>query len=251
VDQAGLYEHWRQIHESRQRDFRATALNALIADVLDPSEDVLDMGCGTGGFVLDMLERGQRVRGLDSSEEMLAMGRRLLTENGFSPDHLVQGQLTEYLNESTDPVTQAVCLDVIEHIEDDERAVGQLHSLLEPGGRLVLTVPAIPGLYGEKDRKVGHYRRYSPAMLRDLFPDDQWEIEALRYWNLVGVPVTWFAVKVQKRAVDESVRSGQGAVARTVSGLLRWWFLVVENRIRPPLGLTLVLHARRQVASGS
>lgn len=60
-------------------------------------------------------------------------------------------------------------LDVLEHIEDDAGFVAhQLGPRLAPGGTLLVTVPAHPGLYCEHDRMLGHHRRYRPAELREL-----------------------------------------------------------------------------------
>ena len=60
-----------------------------------------------------------------------------------------------------------VMLNVLEHIEDDVEILRMLgSSCSRPDGRIVLYVPALNGLYGKWDRKVGHYRRYAPWRLR-------------------------------------------------------------------------------------
>ena len=51
----------------------------------------------------------------------------------------------------------AVMINVLEHIEDDVAALRTLRRLLRPGGRIVLYVPALNGLYGAYDRKVGYF----------------------------------------------------------------------------------------------
>jgi SAM-dependent methyltransferase len=245
MDQEGLYEHWQDIaHGGAEDDFRAAALEALLADRLDPARPVLDVGCGAAGLVVALQRRGFDCRGFDDAEEMLALGRERLTAAGLDPGLIEQRPLADAAQALAGSVVQAVCSDVIEHIEDDRAAVAHLRTLLSPGGRLVLTVPAMPSLYGPKDVRLGHHRRYTRDALRALFTDDAWEVTGLRSWNLLGVPVTWFAVKVRRRAVDESVRTGGGSSA--LGRALRWWFRSVENRVRPPTGLTLVLEATRR-----
>ena len=54
-----------------------------------------------------------------------------------------------------------VCLNVLEHIEDDRRALENMASVLTPSGVIVLLVPASNALYGPIDRNLGHFRRYT------------------------------------------------------------------------------------------
>ena len=58
-----------------------------------------------------------------------------------------------------------VCLNVLEHVEDDRGALRRLHAALAPGGRLLLLVPAHEWLYGAIDRAIDHHRRYERAGL--------------------------------------------------------------------------------------
>lgn len=64
----------------------------------------------------------------------------------------------------------AVCSEVLEHIEDDLKAVREMTSALQPGGLLVVTFPHRRDFFGVDDRFVGHHRRYDlvdmQAMLR-------------------------------------------------------------------------------------
>src|SRR5207247_6373263 len=53
-----------------------------------------------------------------------------------------------------------LCLDVLEHLEDDQSALRHFFTLAGAGGHVLLTVPAHPSLYGTMDRASGHFRRY-------------------------------------------------------------------------------------------
>jgi SAM-dependent methyltransferase len=92
-----------------------------------------------------------------------------------------------------------VCLNVLEHIEDDLASLAAMRGLLVPGGRLVLLVPALPFLYGSLDRALGHYRRYTKALLRQRCAAAGLAIRHLEYFNLGGIPGWWFAARVMKR----------------------------------------------------
>lgn len=63
----------------------------------------------------------------------------------------------EKLNKKFDTV---ICLDVIEHIKKDTLAIKKLLEVLDPGRRLIISVPVFKFLYGLRDRESGHFRRY-------------------------------------------------------------------------------------------
>jgi hypothetical protein len=61
-----------------------------------------------------------------------------------------------------------ICLNALEHIEDDRQALHGMASILSAGGVVVLLVPAFPMLYGPIDSNLGHYRRYSRGFFGPL-----------------------------------------------------------------------------------
>ncbi len=77
---------------------------------------------------------------------------------------------------------------MIEHLDDDRAAVSALGALVEPGGFLVVSVPALPEMYGEFDRVQGHRRRYLPETLRAAFEGSGLAIERLFWWGAWLVP---------------------------------------------------------------
>jgi SAM-dependent methyltransferase len=64
-----------------------------------------------------------------------------------------------------------VACDVIEHVEDDRQAFGELSRVLRPDGVLVFSVPLHPEHWTVFDACVGHARRYRPAELRELLDE--------------------------------------------------------------------------------
>jgi SAM-dependent methyltransferase len=94
-----------------------------------------------------------------------------------------------------------ICLNVLEHVRDDMLSLASVHRLLQPGGRLVLLVPAMPSLYGTLDRALGHFRRYTAAELRHVFAAAGFRLRHLEYFNLAGVPGWWLTGRVLKRTL--------------------------------------------------
>ncbi|MDA0633673.1 methyltransferase domain-containing protein [Nonomuraea sp. MCN248] len=96
------------------------------------------------------------------------------------------------------PVETAIAINVLEHFEDDAALLTLLARSVVPGGTLVLWVPAYQSLYGDFDRKVGHFRRYTPATLRDAAVRAGLEVELARPVNLLGGLAWWAAVRLGK-----------------------------------------------------
>src|SRR5262249_32497179 len=95
-----------------------------------------------------------------------------------------------------------VCSNVLEHIEDDRAALTAMRDVLEPGGRVVLIVPAIKALYGSIDRNIHHFRRYSRDEIEEKLRTAGLDVEHLSYFNMLGVPGWWLnAVVLRREAV--------------------------------------------------
>ena len=184
-----------------ERMATAQAFNRWMYDRLESwiGRRVLEVGSGIGNMsqyfadrervVLTDTDAGYRetLRGRFAHRSNLAVGELSLPD---VPDRLVA--------ERFDTI---VCLNVLEHIEDDRGALAAMRGLLVPGGRLVLLVPAVPFLYGTLDRALGHYRRYTRPLLRERYAEAGLRVRHLEYFNLAGMPGWWVVGKVLRRDV--------------------------------------------------
>jgi SAM-dependent methyltransferase len=125
-----------------------------------------------------------------------------------------------------------VCLNVLEHIEDDTRALRHMHAVLPPGGRALLIVPAFAGLYGPIDRNLGHYRRYSPRAFRQKAASIGFRAR-LRYMNTVGFFGWWVNAKILKRT-EQSESQIQFFDSMIVPLMSR-----LERAVPPPFGQSI------------
>ena len=83
---------------------------------------------------------------------------------------IVQGSILDL--EFPDNTFDLVCaFDVIEHVEDDAKAVSEMHRVCKKGGVMCVTVPAFMFLWSEHDVVNHHFRRYTSSILRGLFLD--------------------------------------------------------------------------------
>ena len=123
-------------------------------------------------------------------------------------------------------VNTIVCMNVLEHIEDDHTTLSDFARVLQPGGHLVLLVPSMKALYGTLDKHLNHFRRYSVEELRAAVTAAGFEIETLRFLNRPAVLGWWLSSRVLKRRV---MPKGQLKAFKWVMPLLR---LEEKNRTR-------------------
>jgi SAM-dependent methyltransferase len=178
---------------------RAALTLELLDDLgLRPSAWVLDVGCGWG-VTLEALEaRGFRAVGLDVS-------RRALERLDRPGRRLIEADLTEPLPAGASGYDAVLALDVIEHLDEDAEAVRRLAGLTKPGGSVVVSVPALPEMFGEFDRIQGHRRRYLPSGLRAAFTDSGLEVERVFWWG------RWMVPALRRLRARRRMRPGESA----------------------------------------
>ncbi len=240
-----LEQHETALADVQLADFRAANLFQLVRDRLRPGT-LLDVGCGPGGLVASLLQEGRDARGVDTSAPIVAAGQRFFARMGLDPAR-IEVRSPEAVVAAGRQYDNVVCMDCLEHVEDDRALLANLVALVAPAGRLVITVPALPWLYGPRDVAIGHYRRYSRQSLLALLDGQPVARRALRYWNVLGVVPTYVTGRLLNRRIDESFRFGRPTWRRRLlRRALNGWFGTVERHVALPLGLTLVLVVDRR-----
>lgn len=97
-----------------------------------------------------------------------------------------------------DRIDTIVALNVVEHIEHDVGALRTMREILVRTGRIVILVPALEALYGEMDKELGHFRRYTRRTLADTFARAGFRVDRMMWFNRAGVPGWWFNGRVRK-----------------------------------------------------
>jgi len=231
-------EDYHAGYKTLRRLRHARRYNEWVWDHLAPyvGDRVLEVGCGVGNFTRFLRNR-ERVVATDNNEAYLALVRRLLEHLDNIDVRRVNWEDPKLDGLSGETFDTVLCLNVLEHIENDGAALTTFATLLRSGGRLVLQVPAGRKLYGEIDRAVGHWRRYERDEIIAKLEAHGLAIEEARLFNLPGV-VAWYvnSVLLKRQAVP-------GLQARLANWLVPW--LRIEERWLPRTGMSLIAVGRK------
>jgi SAM-dependent methyltransferase len=190
---------------------------------------VLEIGAGIGA-VTEHLVRGREIVATDLSPSSVETMRERFRD---APNVTVLQADVRTLS-SSERFDSVLMINVLEHIRDDVATLELLRGRLNPGGTIVVYVPALNGLYGSWDERARHFRRYSKWRLRRVLEAAGLEPVELRYANLLAIPA-WFLFSVLRRSGDDG-GSSLGLWDRTGVPLTRF----VESRVPVPLGLNLL-----------
>lgn len=147
---------------------------------------VLEFGAGIGSLAqICAKEKGIKPTCLEIDPNL----KNIIQERGFechSSLENIEGQFDLIYSSN-----------VLEHIEDDQKALEHLYQKLKPGGILALYLPAFQCLYSDFDAAIGHYRRYEKAELMNKLKNANFAIEKCEYADSIGF-FAWLTIKSKK-----------------------------------------------------
>jgi glycosyltransferase involved in cell wall biosynthesis len=192
---------------------------------VDPGAKILDSLAGTKRFNRWMADTvrplvGTRVlelgAGIGNMTQHLSRGRKIYVASDIDQEHIARLRVRFRgrpnleirrcdLSDAADfqpllgSFDSVVCLNVVEHVEDDLGALRNIFSALKPGGRAIILVPQDQKAYGTLDEVLGHCRRYSEAQLRARMEEAGFKVERVLHFNRVTRPGWRFNGQVLKR----------------------------------------------------
>jgi SAM-dependent methyltransferase len=175
--------------------------NQWMAETIRPflGSQVLELGAGIGNLTRQLSPRRRRYVASDIDAEHLA---RLRTRFQNRPNlQIAHCDLTN--SEDFAPFAQqmdsVVCLNVVEHVADDQLALANIASTLVEGGRAIVLVPQGQSIYGTLDVVLGHYRRYSEGGLRSKMEEAGLRLEKMIRFNRVSRPAWYINGRIFKK----------------------------------------------------
>ncbi len=198
---------------------------------------VLEVGSGTGNITQFLLRQNREVVATDIVPNYRQELKTKFSHHPkfrlstFDLDRIIAPEF------KLNPFDSVVCLNVLEHIDDDLFALRQMYDALKPGGKLSILVPAHQFLFGAFDDAVGHYRRYNKASLSSRLIEAGFNVESLKYFNAAAT-LPWFLNgRLFKR---NYLPNDQVSLADKLVPLLR-----LEKFFGPPFGISVIAIASK------
>ena len=200
---------------------------------------VLDIGSGLGEIARQYQEPGiEEVILTDYDPLMLeALGKAILPLKKY---RVLPLDITDARAVNSHPggiADTITCINVLEHIEQDVDALKHMKHFLKKGGKVIIFVPALQGIYGTLDKLVDHHRRYTKKTLGTVLNEAGFTLKDGYYMNMFGI-LTWFlAGRILKQ--KEFHKEACHMLDKIVPTLSTF-----ESLGHPPLGQSLIMVAQ-------
>jgi ubiquinone/menaquinone biosynthesis C-methylase UbiE len=151
---------------------------------LKQGQSVLDLGTGTGvliPFLLKAVGLSGHVTAVDFAEKMV---ERCKAKNAQHPNVTVMVQRVENLQFPTEWFDAVTCFGLFPHLENREKALGQMNRVLKVGGKLIIA----HALSSQEIKS--HHHNASPAVAHDVLPEEPEMKELLKQAGFVNVKIT-------------------------------------------------------------
>jgi 2-polyprenyl-3-methyl-5-hydroxy-6-metoxy-1,4-benzoquinol methylase len=221
--------------EMESMDF-AVNYHRWILDIFKPylGKRIIEVGAGVGAFSEMLLEtEPESLVVLEPSTNLFPTLRQRVPR---------AKAVNSTLRESLDKVGTSDCVlyvNVLEHVEDDEGELKAVHSLLAPGGRICIFVPANRWLMSDMDRLMGHYRRYTLPDLRHKCIAAGFRIRDARHFDILGIGPWFVKYRLMKSTTMES------GLVQLYDRVVIPFARTLERLIPPPIGKNLVVIAEK------
>ncbi len=179
---------------------RARRFNIWMAATLRPyvGDRVLELGAGIGNLTNQFIPR-ELYLASDVDPNYLHYLHSYSIGKPYLRVVKIDAGNSEDFNELDSQFDTVLMLNVLEHLADEQQALRNVWSALEPGGRAVILVPNHPSLYGTLDEALGHRERYTVEKLRAALIAAGFRVENIFDFNRVSVPGWWFNGKILRR----------------------------------------------------
>ena len=158
--------------------------NKYVADLffsnIDKTENILDFGAGYGLITEKFKKKGYKISAVEINKTALEK----LNDKNIDSYNLIE-KVPKSIN-------CIISLNVLEHIEDDDKYIKKFYNHLPQDGKLILYLPSSNLIWTELDDMVNHKRRYSKSGVEELLNSNSFEIEKIFFVDFIGWIVLFF-----------------------------------------------------------
>lgn len=225
-----------------------THLNELTSRLNQPIK-ILNVGAGTG-YTTEVLNRYGITTSVEYDADCCVMAKEK-TGLEFENESITA---LPYADNSFDLVT---AFDVIEHVEDHQKAVSELIRVTKKGGMIYTTVPTFMFLWSHHDVVNQHIRRYTKGNFMALWQPHLNEVQLVynTYFNFWLFPPIAAFRALSKLLPQKAIRKGAGsdftlyksnAIDTVLYNILNTENFFVRNKISLPFGVSLLTSFRKK-----
>ena len=215
---------------------------------------ILDVGSGVGCVLQYFFESpAELIVGSDISEGNVKQLQEQFSHQSVKKDFIsldISGSIPwERLKRYR--LDTIVCTNVLEHIKDESIALKNMNTLLDKGGKLILTLPAYSFLYGYFDKKVGHYRRYTRKEIVPRLNSFGFKVMHTYYLNVPGILIwqIFNLMNMKKKQVKSHFQDPSKIIllfkVLSFFNPLIKVYAALEQKLKLPFGLSLVCIAEK------
>ena len=185
------------------------ARREIVTDIIKNINDhnnlsLLDIGCGNGHLLKDSCQYVNKAVGIEKFDYSKPKFDNIINIDIFD---------NTFEDNSFDIIT---FLDVMEHIEDENKFLQEVKRLIKYNGTIIITVPAYQWLFSNSDIFYGHYRRYNSKTLRKVLEDNGLEIQKLSYMNFFLFPLFALVRIIDKVFNRKKFEYGESKLTNTI-----------------------------------
>lgn len=179
----------------------APRFNQWMAETIAPfiGSNVMEIGAGIGNLTRYLVPRRKRYVATDIEPEHLARLAGRFQHRPTMEIRYADLARSECFEEFAGQMDSVVCLNVLEHVEDDMAGLQNIRSTLRPGGQVVILVPQGQEVYGAMDEALGHVRRYSEDELREKMERAGLPVQTMIQFNRISRPAWYVNGRILKR----------------------------------------------------
>ena len=247
-----FYDEYYQIESTHwwfigRRRILATILDEYVGR--NDQQRILDLGCGTGKMLQFLQDWGQPI-GADVDRSAVVFCR----QRGCQAIVHCAAEALPFVDGSMNAIT---AFDLLEHVVDDGRVLGEAHRVCRTGGKFVASVPAFSFLWGRQDEISNHQRRYTASQLKGRIVNMGLTLLKISYLNTLLFPVI-FAIRITRRIRDTVLPTHQRACVSDFSMtspgrlndlLARVFSLeaLLLDKMNLPLGVSILVVAQKSL----